>query len=113
MKVSVPDIDEGDEDTEDDDGHSEPSPCCFHCNTESNKESSALPRNGGSGQQRRGDPAHYCSQFTNFKYYPDIIPVKLVKAVKMTPGGPREDQLDRDRGACWLLSSVFNLSLLH
>ena len=40
-----------------------------------------------------GDPAHYCSQFTNFKYYPDIIPVKLVKAVKITPGGPGEDQL--------------------
>ena len=51
MKVSVPDIDEGDEDTEDDDGHSEPSPCCFHCNTESNKESSALPRNGGNAEE--------------------------------------------------------------
>ena len=50
MKVSVPDIG-GDEDTGDDDGHSETSPCCFHCNTESNKESSdALPRNGGNAK---------------------------------------------------------------
>ena len=50
MKVSVPDID--DEDIGDDDGHSETSPCCFHCNTESNKEESsdALPRNGGNAK---------------------------------------------------------------
>ena len=53
------------------------------------KESSAPPRNDGSRQ--RADPAHYCSQFTSFKYSPDIIPVKLVKTVKMTLGGPGQD----------------------